>query len=144
MNTIARVPVPSWRWKNMVRVWTKFVGTISFVCIVLGTMAYAQPPPADFMLKATAGGVAPWSQAETITIDSQGRATYTRYNTGGFDPVLAESTFTVSLSSVQQLWKVIQDSNFFSLPSPPRDSTVFDGSFVKITVCQRHRTPGSD
>ena len=100
----------------------------------LGTLAFAQPPPADFTLKATVGGVAPWSEVSTITIDSQGNASYTRYNTGGIDSVLAESTFTVSPTNVQRLWKAIQDSSFFSLNSPPPDSTVFDGSFAKITV----------
>ncbi len=118
----------------MKRLWTRILEVVPLCGLFVATLAYAQPPPADFMLKATAGGVAPWSEATTITLDSRGLATYTRYNTGGFDPVLAESTFTVNLSNVRRLWKAIQDNNFFSLESPSRDSTVFDGSVVNITV----------
>jgi hypothetical protein len=97
-------------------------------------VASAQTLPADFTLKATAGGLAPWSQAATITIDSHGQATYALYNTVGITSVIAESTFTVSPSSVQQLWQAIQDSNFFAINSSSADSTVSDGSFAMVTV----------
>ena len=118
----------------MLRLWTRILQVVPLCCASLGTVAFAQTPPADFTLKATAGGLAPWSQATTITIDSHGQATYTLYNTGGFTPVIAESTFTVSLSNVQQLWQTIQDSNFFNLSSPSPDPAVFDGSFATVTV----------
>ncbi len=110
-----------------------FVNATLFT-VALGSMAFAQAPPADFLLKATAGGRAPWSQSTTITIDGLGHATGTRYATGGGGPVIAETTFTISGVRVQLLWKAIQDSSFFGLTSPPPDTTISDGVFAKITV----------
>ena len=110
-----------------------FVNATLFT-VALGSMAFAQAPPADFLLKATAGGRAPWSQSTMITIDGLGHATGTRYSTGGVSPVIAETTFTISGVRVQLLWKAIQDSSFFGLTSPPPDTTISDGVFAKITV----------
>jgi hypothetical protein len=100
----------------------------------IGTIAHAQQTPSDFVLTATAGGVAPWSQAATFTLDSRGQATYTRYMIGGLTPVPADTTFTVSPVTVQQLWQAIQDSNFFGLDTSIADSTVDDGSFAEVAV----------
>ncbi len=118
----------------MRKLWSRILGFVSLCCMFLGTMAYAQPVPADFTLRVTAGGLAPWSQATTINIDASGHATATRYTTGGISTILAETTFTVSPLKVQKLWQAIQDSSFFSLASPSPDTTISDGSFAKISV----------
>jgi hypothetical protein len=51
----------------MLRPWTRILEVFSLFCVSLGTVAFAQTPPVDFTLKAAAGGLAPWSQATTIT-----------------------------------------------------------------------------
>ncbi len=94
----------------------------------------AQSPPADFHFSATSGGIAPWSETVRITIDSAGQASYLRSNSGGPPTILSESSFTINAPGLQQLWKTIQDSGFYSLNPTYIDSTVYDGMFARISV----------
>ena len=96
------------------------------------SLLHAQSPPADFKFSATTGGLAPWDEKASITIDNTGQATYTRYTNAV--TILAESTFTVSASDLQQLWKAIQDSSFNSINPTWNDSTIHEGMFAKIAV----------
>lgn len=107
---------------------------LSLWCVSPWSLAPAQTVPADFVLTATAGGLAPWSRSATITVGSHGEAAYTLCPTGRIDSVIAESTFTVSPSTVQQLWQALQDSGFFNLNSPAPDSSLADGSFALVGV----------
>ncbi len=69
-----------------------------------------------------------------ISIDSVGQATYVRSKSGGPPTILAEGSFTISAPGLQQLWKTIQDSGFYSLDPTYIDSTVHDGMFARISV----------
>jgi hypothetical protein len=119
---------------DMRKFWYRILEVASFLCQFLGTVAYAQPPPADFNFSASAGGLAPWSETETITIDSIGNGTYARYKTGGPGPVIADSTFTLTMENIQQVWQSIQLNSFFTLDDGYADTTFQDGSFAEITV----------
>ena len=95
---------------------------------------HAQSPPSDFKFSATVGGSGPWSEMARITIDNAGQGKYARLKTGGAPAVLAETTFTVSAPDLQQLWKMIQDSSFFSLAPSWTDTSVHDGMFARMVV----------
>jgi hypothetical protein len=118
----------------MRRVFLIFLYAVALAAMVPSSPLHAQSPPADFKFSATTGGVAPWEEKVSITIDNTGQATYIRFSTSGPPTILAESTFTVSASGLQQLWKTIQDSSFFSLNSDWIDTTAQDGMFAKVSV----------
>jgi hypothetical protein len=95
--------------------------------------AHAQTLPADFKFSATVGASTPWGEKATITLDKTGQGHYARYITGDTPTILVDTTFTVGMTGLAQLWKTIQDSSFSTLTSVS-DSTVQDGEFARVTV----------
>ena len=69
-----------------------------------------------------------------ITVDNIGQAKYVRYKTGGAPTILTDTAFTVSTTGLQQLWKTVQDSSFFSLSTTWADTTVQSGSFALVAI----------
>jgi hypothetical protein len=111
-----------------------FLHVVLLAGLVPPSVGYGQAPPADFKFSATTGGLAPWEEKARITVDNTGLARYVRYTTGNPPAVLADTTFTISTTALQELWKMIQDSSFFGITPAWVDSTAQDGMFAKITV----------
>jgi hypothetical protein len=107
---------------------------VLLACLIPSALIYAQSPPADFKVVASTGGLAPWDEKARLTIDNSGQAHYVRYTTANPPAVLLDTTFTVDGSNLQQLWKTIQDSSFFSINPTWADSMAHDGMYAKITV----------
>ncbi len=95
---------------------------------------HAQVPPADFSFSATAGSTGRGRQQEHITIDSARTVRFVRYENAVNGAVLADTTFTISTSGFQSLWKSLLDNNFASLNGRYVDTTVHGGGFLLVTV----------
>jgi hypothetical protein len=111
-----------------------FLHVVLLAGLVPPSVGYGQAPPADFKFSATTGGLAPWEEKARITVDNTGLARYVRYTTGNPPAVLADTTFTISTTALQELWKMIQDSSFVSINPTWIDSTAHDGMFARVTV----------
>jgi hypothetical protein len=107
--------------------------TLLFVVLPFG-LAHTQSPPTDFHLAATSGGLAPWTESAHLTLDATGHVTFMRYITRPATTVRPETTFTIPALSLQNLWKAVEDNDFFSLEPAWADTTVRDGMFAKVSV----------
>jgi hypothetical protein len=101
---------------------------------------FPQNPPPDFKLVGTTGGTTPWSISETITILADGQVSFYKFREGGEWDILKDTTFTIPVSNVQQIWQAIQNNNFFSLSSTYQDDTLQDGSFALFTITANSTT----
>jgi hypothetical protein len=109
----------------------------NFLLVLLSLVSinmYGQNPPSDFKFIGTAGGAAPWSVSNTITILANGQVHFFSSKGGSSPQILADTNFTISASSVQQIWQTIQNENFFSLNSDYKNDTVKGGSVVIFTI----------
>ncbi len=102
--------------------------------LIMSVTIYAQNPPSDFKLIASTGDAVPWGVAQTITILANGDAHFTNFQDGDPPKFLLDTSFTITLNQVQQIWQEIQTENYFSLNSNYEDSTVFDGSIALLTI----------
>ena len=101
---------------------------------------FSQNPPPDFKLVATAAGEAPWEVTETITILANGEVNFYRHEGEGSLETLLDTSFTINVSQVQQIWQAVQNNNFFSLNSNYQDSARHDGSFALFTITANGNT----
>ena len=102
--------------------------------LIMSATIYAQNPPSDFKLIASTGDAIPWGAAQTITILANGDAHFTNFQNGDPPKFLLDTSFTITLNQVQQIWQEIQTENYFSLNSNYEDSTIFDGSIALFTI----------
>ena len=117
-----------------------FLQAVLFTGLLLPSAVHGQTPPPDFRFSATTGGVAPWAEKARITVDNTGQARYIRYTTDNPPTILADTSFTIGVTGLQGLWKIIQDSSFFSINPTWINSAAHDGMFAKITVTANSAT----
>ena len=112
----------------------KFAKFWSALLILIPYILYAQNPPSDFKLVGTTGGIAPWTESETITILANGQVHFFSSKGGVSPQILLDTSFTINNAQTEKIWQAIQTENFFSLNSDYKDDTVKGGSIALFTI----------
>lgn len=97
--------------------------------------------PSDLKIVGTSGGTNPWSENRSVSINNDGQGTFTRFKPGDIGaPPIEEQSFKLSPQALEQCWKTIESSDFFSLDTRYSREDVTGGSFVSLSVTAHQRT----
>ena len=117
------------------------ISSFSITVIAQDTLSLKMNPlPDKFIIQASSGGVAPWTEHTLLHIYTNGNADYIRYIPNDMTaPPLKETKFSLTSSHINELWQIIETNNFFSLDSLYVDENVKDGFRYILSVTTENK-----
>ncbi|MFH1231262.1 MAG: serpin family protein [Planctomycetota bacterium] len=97
--------------------------------------------PKDLKIIFYAGGNAPWTTSNKLTLQSDGQCSFQHYPAmpeRKKSPLPKEEIFTIKTDDLKFIWKVIVENKFYELDEK-YDGGAVDGSFAVLTITADHK-----